>query len=672
MQFPYTTSRLRMPLAAAILLLAAVVATAAHAAFTVLELGKPGLDAVFNQWVYDGVLIAAGAACALRVILHKEERAAWLSICLGTWFWALGDVYYNAALSHLDEIPYPSFADLLYIAGYPLMLAGIVLLTSARITNFERSDWLDGLIGALAVAAVGAAFIYPALEGATQGDVATVAVNLAYPLGDLLLLSVLVVAVALSGWRADPGWSLFGGGLALVAIADAIYLQQEATVGYTAGSWYDTLWLAGAVAISAAAWTLRRPKPVSAGFWPRLTLPALCALTAVAIVVYDHFERVSHLALLLAGASLVIVVARMILAFDENVRLLRSSRIEALTDPLTTLPNRRSLMNDLVDASADGARQPALFAIFDLDGFKTYNDSFGHVAGDALLARLGQKLAAAIEGYGRAYRLGGDEFCLLAGLDGTSREVLLATAASALSEEGEAFSIASSYGAVLLPEEADSPSEIMRVADRRMYAQKATRANSAQRQSSSVLLRTLEEREPDLGTHLEGVALLASVLARRVGLGREDRDVVVAAAKLHDIGKIAIPDEILRKPGPLEAQEWEVMRTHTLIGERILASAAALVPVARLVRSSHERWDGGGYPDGLAGDEIPLGARIVFVCDAYEAMTADRPWCSPRTPEEALAELRRCAGTQFDPSLVEAFATQVFPELLEPLPLSRS
>ena len=653
----------RMPVVAGTLLCVALGATIAHALFTVFGVGKPSLNSVFNEWVYDGVLVASALACLLRAVSRGRERGAWLAISAGVWLWALGDIYWNLELADRDEIPYPSLADAFYVGGYPLLLAGIVLLTRGRVDHFEKSSWLDGLIGALAVSAIGAAFLYPAFEGTTEGDVATVVVNLAYPLGDLLLLSFVVAAIALSGWYADRGWLLFGGGLVVIAIADSIYLQQEATVGYTPGSWYDTFWLLGGVAIAAAAWTLKgRSKPVPAGVRRKLALPALFALTAVGILLYDHFERVSDLAVGLAGASLVIVIARMVLAFEENLTLLRRSQTEALTDPLTELANRRKLLRDLADAfGADAPSPPRLFAIFDLDGFKAYNDSFGHVAGDVLLARLGTKLAAAVDQHGRAYRLGGDEFCILASLDELTPDALLKAASAALAEEGEAFSIASSRGAVLLPQEADSPSEAMRLADRRMYAQKGTRPNSAERQTSTVLLRTLQEREPELGTHLEGVALLASVLARCLGLDTEERDVVVRAAHLHDIGKVAVPDEILRKPGPLNDHEWEVMRNHTLIGERILASASALVPVARLVRFSHERWDGGGYPDGLAGEDIPLGARIIAVCDAYEAMTEDRPWCSPRSSDEALAELRRFAGTQFDPRLVDVFASRFSP-----------
>jgi HD-GYP domain-containing protein (c-di-GMP phosphodiesterase class II) len=131
---------------------------------------------------------------------------------------------------------------------------------------------------------------------------------------------------------------------------------------------------------------------------------------------------------------------------------------------------------------------------------------------------------------------------------------------------------------------------------------------------------------------------------------------VKLAAELHDVGKVAIPDAILNKPGPLNEDEWAFMRRHTLIGERIVAAAPALCGVAKLVRASHERWDGGGYPDGIAGENIPLGARIVAVCDAYDAIVADRPYRGARSSAAALAELRRCAGTQFDPAVVEAFA----------------
>jgi len=140
--------------------------------------------------------------------------------------------------------------------------------------------------------------------------------------------------------------------------------------------------------------------------------------------------------------------------------------------------------------------------------------------------------------------------------------------------------------------------------------------------------------------------------------------VLARAAELHDVGKIAIPDAILAKPGPLDEEEWRFMHRHTILGERILMAASALRPVARLVRASHERFDGGGYPDGLKGEEIPLGARIIFVCDAYDAMTTDRAYSRAIASAEAITELRACAGTQFDSEVVEAFVAT----LSEPSP----
>jgi HD-GYP domain-containing protein (c-di-GMP phosphodiesterase class II) len=208
---------------------------------------------------------------------------------------------------------------------------------------------------------------------------------------------------------------------------------------------------------------------------------------------------------------------------------------------------------------------------------------------------------------------------------------------------------------VCVPEEADDAGAALGLADRRMYAEKATARRSADEQSRDVLLKALEEHHPDLGAHVHDVGLLAAAVAAELGLDARALQHVRHAAELHDIGKVAVPSAILDKPGKLDPDEWEFIARHTIIGERILGAAAALRPVATLVRASHEHFDGGGYPDGLAGEEIPLGARIVSVCDAYDAMTSDRPYQRALDPDAALDELRRCAGTQFDPAVVAAF-----------------
>jgi diguanylate cyclase (GGDEF)-like protein len=349
------------------------------------------------------------------------------------------------------------------------------------------------------------------------------------------------------------------------------------------------------------------------------------------------------LGLLLTGGGLIAVRAQR-----------RSLEHAAHTDSLTGLGNRRRLLADLELAVARSAECPKLLMLFDLDGFKAYNDTFGHQAGDALLRRLGHALAQTVAPAGTAYRLGGDEFCVLA--PAGEAEAIRRAAPAALAERGEGFDVTASHGSVLLPAEADDASEALQMADERMYARKHGRRANAVSQSKDVLLRVLAERHPDVDAHSGSVARLAKAVAVRLGLDEHEAERVCVAAQLHDIGKVGIPDSILHKTGPLDEDEWAYMRRHTIIGERILTAAPALEPVARIVRSSHERIDGRGYPDGLAGEDIPLAARIVFVCDSFDAMTSDRPYAKGRPARVAMDELRRCAGTQFDRDVVEAFA----------------
>lgn len=334
----------------------------------------------------------------------------------------------------------------------------------------------------------------------------------------------------------------------------------------------------------------------------------------------------------------------------------RELRTAALSDPLTGLHNRRQLVFDITRRLATASSErPFVLILFDLDGFKGYNDAFGHLAGDDLLRRLGQNLARAVKRRGQAYRMGGDEFCVLADPKGESPDTVALVASEALSERGEGFAITASFGSVLLPDGASSATEALRKADQRMYARKNSRRASAERQTTDVLLKVLSERSPALGAHLDGVSQLCLAVAETLGLPDDAVTTLLQAASLHDIGKVAIPDEIINKPGPLTEEEWDFVRKHTLIGERILGAAPALARAAKLVRASHERFDGTGYPDNLAGDRIPLGARIISVCDAYDAMKSDRPYRAPKDHEAALAELNRCAGKQFDPYVVQAF-----------------
>jgi diguanylate cyclase (GGDEF)-like protein/PAS domain S-box-containing protein len=342
---------------------------------------------------------------------------------------------------------------------------------------------------------------------------------------------------------------------------------------------------------------------------------------------------------------------------------------QALHDPLTGLGNRRSLLADLqVRLHAATPERPLLLQLFDLDGFKTYNDTFGHPAGDALLTRMAHRLQTDLAERASAYRMGGDEFCILSLPGCADHDSIAGIASAALTEHGEGFQVTASYGSVTLPAEAATATEALREADRRMYARKSLGSrSSAGRQSADVLLRILTERSHDLGVHLDEVTDLAEAVAERLGLPDEELAPLLQAASLHDVGKAAIPDGILDKQGPLDDEEWEFMRRHTVIGERIILAAPSLAPTAALVRSSHERFDGNGYPDALRGDAIPLGASIIAVCDAFDAMVSERAYRSAMPVSAALEELRRCAGKQFDPQVVAAFSALVAERDFAPL-----
>jgi diguanylate cyclase (GGDEF)-like protein len=335
-------------------------------------------------------------------------------------------------------------------------------------------------------------------------------------------------------------------------------------------------------------------------------------------------------------------------------------REQALTDALTGLGNRRKLAADLDERLARASEsRPLVLMMFDLDGFKSYNDTFGHLAGDAVLARLGGKLADAVAPYGTAYRLGGDEFCALARIPAGELDTVVAAATAALEESGKNFSVGASWGAVLLPHEAMNLDHALQIADQRMYTRKKGRPSLAMDQTRDVLLRIIHAKQPSLEDHSSDVAELCLRVGRRLEMNAEELDELARAAELHDVGKVGIPDAILDKPGQLDENEWQFMHQHTVLGERILSAAPALRPVARIVRATHERWDGRGYPDGLSGEQIPLGARIIAACDAYDAMTTDRCYRRAIAHADACEELRREAAHQFDPAVTSALLAEL-------------
>ncbi len=409
------------------------------------------------------------------------------------------------------------------------------------------------------------------------------------------------------------------------------------------------------------------------------TFLAFAIMASLTLMLTVLWERSPFLSAALLGPLAAIAL------YQRSVfRELAAMRL-ALTDPLTGLGNHRHfherLDHDLTEAEQKGL--PLSVCILDIDNFKVLNDTLGHPKGDLVLSQV----AARLRQDGEAFRIGGDEFALLllgreeqeavAAADGIIRRVSLLEAAPGLA-------VRLSAGVVTYPQLGLDRSEIVTVADQAMYLAKEhgksrVRAyhpdlselpdfpglgeapdREARLKAAASLAHAVDERDAYTGRHSFVVAELAARVADLLGLDAEEVELVRLAGSLHDLGKLAIPEEILRKPGPLSESERLVLRRHPQIGYRMLRSLG-VEPVSTWVLHHHERWDGRGYPHGLGGEDIPLGSRILFVADAYDAMTSGRVYQAHRPHEDALAELERCAGSQFDPQVVAVFVKGVKP-----------
>jgi diguanylate cyclase (GGDEF)-like protein/putative nucleotidyltransferase with HDIG domain len=399
-------------------------------------------------------------------------------------------------------------------------------------------------------------------------------------------------------------------------------------------------------------------------------------MASVSLMLAVLWDRSPLLATALVGPLVAIAL------YQRSVySALKAMRL-ALTDPLTGLGNHRHfherLQRDLDRAQLEGF--PLTLCLLDIDNFKQINDRFGHPVGDRVLAQV----AARLRQGGEAFRLGGDEFALL--LPSRDEHEGLSIARSVIDRVAETEcehggGVSMSAGIATYPQHGVERSELVRVADSALYLAKDQGKNTvrvyrpdlielaelrrlaegpdraARLRAAASLAHAVDARDAYTGSHSYMVGELAARVARRIGLDGEAIELTRLAGSLHDLGKLAIPEEILRKPGPLNEAERLVLERHPQIGFRMLDSLG-VEPVASWVLHHHERWDGNGYPDRRAGDDIPLGARILFVADAYDAMTTDRVYRSRLSHDRAMAELERCAGTQFDPEVVDAFKAE--------------
>ena len=574
----------------------------------------------------------------------------------------------------------------------PLLLpvtlsAGVALVAAA--VSFSLSEPTLGIMGGVLALAVAATFVeaYPVpIEGIASGGVSLTAV-------------FIVGAAVIYGWapavmigfisratielvQRRPGIRLAYNS-AVYALAGAAGGAAVALVGGRSG--VSGLFLHVVVAACAfyavnilltagiiARWSREPFLPLlkHSVYW---TAVPFSIMSSVSLMLAVLWERSPFLATALVGPLVAIAL------YQRSVHSALKAMRLALTDPLTGLGNHRHfherLEHDLDKAQEEGF--PLTLCLLDIDNFKQINDRYGHPTGDRVLAQVATRLRQG----GEAFRLGGDEFALLLprrdeheGLS-VARSIIERMAETEV-DVGEVLNM--SAGVATYPQHGVERTELVRVADSALYLAKEQGKNTvrvyrpdvielvelqrlaegpdraARLRAAASLAHAVDARDAYTGSHSYMVGELAARVATRMNLDSESIELTRLAGSLHDLGKLAIPEEILRKPGPLNEAERLVLERHPQIGYRMLDSLG-VEPVATWVLHHHERWDGNGYPEQKIGTEIPLGARILFVADAYDAMTTDRVYRGRLSHDRAIAELERCAGTQFDPDVVAAF-----------------
>jgi diguanylate cyclase (GGDEF)-like protein len=460
-------------------------------AFATGVTGRPdgeGWAMAYDLVLYNAVYLIGAALCWQASRRVRAERLAWRAMAASLLANVLANAVYTLVIARMEEEPYPSVADALYIAAYPAMYVALTGLIRSRVARFQASMWLDGLVGAFGAAAVAIALLLrPALQ-ITEGDPAAVAVNLAFPVADVLLLALLVAVAAIMGLRSDRALLLIAAGLTCFFIGDVLYLDLVATDQYAEGGILDLSWLLGVAALAGAAHLTGEPPRTTARSgdrgaqtgWRVIAVPLVCNLASLLLLAVGWGSTFPVAAAWCAILCILAGLARTTATLNE-VRSFHEARQQARTDELTGLPNRRALMEAAraAMASADST-DPVALLLLDLDGFKEVNDSLGHHAGDELLRLTGPRLREGIREGDVLARLGGDEFAVLLPRTGATAAEHIARKLHDLLREpftvgGVRLHIGVSIGVAVGPAPAATVSELLRHADVAMYAAKSAR-----------------------------------------------------------------------------------------------------------------------------------------------------------------------------------------------------
>ncbi|MFC9360017.1 diguanylate cyclase domain-containing protein [Rhodococcus sp. NPDC057014] len=513
---------------------------------------------VLHEVFYDGLALSAALVVAVRAWWVPTENRAWALIALGMTSWAVGDVL---ATSWVPEGPSPSAAALLTLAFYPLVYAGLVVLLRARVGRLPTEIWLDAVTAGLTLAALEVALAFGPIDTVAGQSPATVIVGLAYPVGDVLLLTLAVGALAVLGWQAEQRWALLVAGFVLFAVADTAYLFRSAA-GHDVEVWLDALPHLAVLLVAVASW--RAPGREKTGRLPGPAIwvpPLVCTAAAVGLLILDHDARLPRLSVVLAALSLVAVAARFAVTF-RHVVVLAGSHREASTDDLTNLANRRAIVAALTAAYDDQAAQPTGhhnrpgpgpgLLLMDVVRFKEINDSFGRHVGDQLLRQVADRLSRSVRPGDLPARLDGDAFAVLlpAGTDLTGARALAGRVLEAFREPFDldevTVRIEACIGIALCPRHCTNPQDLLQCAGVAVYRAKCSRRTIAVYDAGEYQ-RSIEERQTvdELRTAIAGGELTCYYQPKVSACDGQVHGVEALVRWEHPLRGLLLPDEFL-------------------------------------------------------------------------------------------------------------------------------
>ena len=673
-----------------------------HALYAALLLVHP----VSKHWTQlgDDILQTLGAAiaagfCFVRVpglphLSRRSRQCAWLcGLGIGLYFVEQAIIIFPD-FAH-RSLPLPQFvANAISILSYPLLLLGVWRLPRAPLplsSNIRIS--LDGLMVLVSAVTFSWYFVLGPTLLKTHLTLEYKIIDVSYLLLDLLLGACVLLLGARTGQQRAV-MTLFTAGLFLVIASDSLFGYLALHGAFQTGTLIDIGWSFGFTLVGIGVYTSQQPEPAleaaSSDRLPPLwrSLTPYAVLPAVAVLVL-YTEQAAGSAVLRHGvflgafALISLVIGRQVLALLENREL--NGRMEALatTDPLTGLCNHRAFHARLADAAGtERSGSPFAVAVLDLDNFKFFNDAYGHAAGDDVLRQVTSALRLNALPEDTLGRFGGDEFALLLPLQtaagirqGLSADTLCRRLEVALGGlffqppgSASAIPLTVSVGVALFPDDADSALQVLEIADRRLMHIKTGGGSDNPADTLyhdlalslsgfsmlNALVTAVDNKDRYTRRHSEDVLTYSLQIADCLHLNTETRRILQIAALLHDVGKIGVPDRVLRKPGALTDEEYRSVQQHPAMGAAIVGAVPGFEGTLETVRHHHERWDGGGYPSGLTGEETPFLARLVAVADAFSAMTTDRPYRKGMERDKALRILEEGAGTQWDPECIRA------------------